>query len=189
VEAWTIVGSLAGVAAVIVAVVFGLLPYVRARRGRSGVAARSVRPSSPGPTHPLGVAIAARSLRNNGTISAAGPGSSVDVVADDVVNTGIIEADQNGPGVALADHLRVIAGHILGDAAQWDARSMGSQAAFAAVYVRYGRGRQAGELYDSAVKAGLRTTVPRAVFESASTPEEARLVAGQLIRWADELNQ
>lgn len=189
-DAWIIVGSLAGVAGTVAVVVFGLLPYVRARRGRpsdSAVAAGAAGTSNPGPTHPLGVAINARSLRNDGVISADGPESFVNIVAGDMVNTGTVRTDQSGPGVPLADHLRVIAGDIVGAAAQWDRQSAESRGLFAALYVRYGYGRQASQLYDSAIKAGLHTAVSREVFECASSPNEACRVANQLVRWADEL--
>ena len=201
-----VVGTVAGVAAVVAAIVFGMLPYLRRHRepseatGGVGEPAHTEPPDqvagetrAADPIHPLGVGIYARTLRNEagGTIRADGPGSFVDLVADDIVNAGTVSADQNGSGTRLADHLRVIAGHIADDAAQWDPRSRHSQqdGAFASQYIRYGRGRQAGELYDSAVKAGLQTSMAKAAFECATTPDEARRIANELVRWADELDR
>jgi hypothetical protein len=201
-----VVSAVAGVIAVVATIVLGIVPYLRRRREPSEVTGGAGEPShteppdqgggetrAADPIHSLGVGIYARSLRNEagGTIRADGPGSSVNLVADDIVNAGTVSADQNGPGTRLADHLRVIAGHIAGDAAQWDPGSRHSQqdGAFAAQYVRYGRGRQAAELYDSAAKAGLGTSLFRAAFECATTPDEARRVAYELVRWADELDR
>jgi hypothetical protein len=157
--------------------------------GPAGAAARG----SSDPIHPLGVAIHARIIRNeaSGTIRADGPGSSVNIVADDITNAGSVVADQSGPGVRLADHLRVVAGHISDDVAEWNKQAMYDQgdSAFSVQYVRYGRGRQAGELHDSAVRAGLATSMARADFERATTPAAARRVANELVRWADELDR
>ena len=89
---------------------------------------------NPDPSHPLGVDIRARGLRNYRTIRADGPGSLVSLACDDIMNAGTVSADQNGPGVRLADHLRVIAGNIADGAAEWDRQSADSKryGAFAA---------------------------------------------------------
>ena len=169
-----------------------IAPASDARRGGSGSAPVDAASASD-PTHPLGVAIYARTLRNEGSgiIRADGPGSFVNLVADNIVNAGSVIANQSGLGTRLADHLRVIAGHISDDVTEWDKGATRSQGdgAFASQYVRYGRGRQAGELYDSAVRARLVTSIARAEFERAATPTAARRVANELVRWADELDR
>jgi hypothetical protein len=162
---------------------------LRRQEGKQG-AREAVQPQLD-PMHPLGVSISAGSMRNHGTIVASGPGSFVDIVAaGDVVNTGTVNADQAGPGVRLADHSRSVAESITGHAALWEQRAADSRhgAAFAAEYVKFGFGRQAGELFDSAVRAGLTTPMARAEFQRAAAPGIARHVASELVRWADELD-
>jgi hypothetical protein len=159
---------------------------------------RGRRPTAPtasavDPLHSLGVSIRARGLRNEagGAILASGPGSFVDIVSEDVANAGVVFADQGGPGVRLVDHARVIAGHISKHAADWEQRAAGSgrDAAFAAEYVKFGYGRQAGELYDSAARVGLTTPLAKAEFQRAAVPGAAHQVASELVRWADDLDQ
>jgi hypothetical protein len=147
-------------------------------------------PSDSGPLHPVGIDIHARALRNEkeGRISAEGTGSLLKVRADDFTNVGTMTANQNGPGVRLVDHLRLIAGNIKSAAADWDRQPPESRVPFATYYVRYGWGRQASELYDSAVKVHMHTAIPRTVFECASTLDEAQRVAGQLLQWTEELS-
>lgn len=91
-------------------------------RGGGSVSAAVDAAGAYDPVHRLGVAIYARTLRNegSGTIRADGPGSFVNLVADDIVNAGTVIADQSGLGTRLADHLRVIAGHISDDVKEWD---------------------------------------------------------------------
>lgn len=145
------------------------------------------------PMHPGGVTIRAQQILNgpSGAILASGPGSFVDLGSDTVTNTGLIHQSHDGPGIKLADHLRLIAGHINSHASEW-ARRTGQPSPngrFAEEYVRFGYGRQAAELYDSAINAGLKTDRARADFVRAVTPDQACQVSMQLARWAEELNQ
>jgi hypothetical protein len=90
--------------------------------------------------------------------------------------------------VRLVDHLRAIAGNIKSAAQDWDRQPVETRVPFATFYARYGWGRQASELYDSVARVRMRTNIPRTVFECASTLDEARSVASQLLQWADELS-
>ena len=175
---------LAGAALIVLSVVI----YVWRRSGTASSA------SPPDPLHPSGVSIHARGLRNEegAAILASGPGSFVDlVVSEEIVNSGVVSADQGGPGLRLADHARFVAGHITDHAAGWEQRAVddGAASGFAPEYVRFGYGRQAGELYDSAVRAGLTTSMTRDEFQGAVTPGAARQIGAELVRWAGELDQ
>lgn len=155
---------------------------------------RSARSAAADPMHPVRVSIRAGTGVQNeagAVIFASGPDSGVDIhTAGMVVNAGIIGTDQGGKGVRLADHARLIGGLIKNHALEWEQRSAGSggDAGFAAEYARFGYGRQAGELYDSATQAGLTTRMAKAEFQGAAAPGDARQVAAELVRWADQLD-
>lgn len=182
---WIAVGAVLTLAVGLIAV--GII--ARRRRGTGGDQTRAE------PMHPVGVTVrAGQEIRigRSGAILASGPGAFVDLASDGpVTNRGLVQASQDGPGIRLADHLRLIAGHINDHALGW-ARSPtepSRNAKFAAEYARFGHGRQAAELYDSAINAGLKTDRDRAWFEGAASPAEGSQVALQLTRWAEELNQ
>jgi hypothetical protein len=147
------------------------------------------------PMHPVGVTVRAGKkidIGRSGAILTSGPGALIDLTSDgSVTNRGLIHASHDGPGVRLVDHLRLIAGHINDHASKWVQRPAepSRNSNFAAEYIRFGYGCQAAELYDSAIRAGLKTDHDRAWFNEAASPEDARQVSLQLTRWAVELNK
>lgn len=145
------------------------------------------------PIHPMGIRIYGRSLRieDTGVIRAEGPQAFIELGVDDITNAGTVITSQTKAGTRLADHLRVIADHLYGDAREWGKPPTGQAiySTFLAQYVSYGRALQAVELYDSAMRAGLETGMARTDFETATSPDAAREVADEMVRWAETLDQ